>query len=104
MQGTSNKVEKYLIEKYPERQIKVFIKQHEDGKPMTLSIKLILDDKIKNEIMNQSNTEIALMTLKSTKFNKSNYLTILVFSQNDLGRHNEKKGYTPKLEGFKKSF
>lgn len=104
LQGTSNKVEKYLIEKYPERQIKVFIKQHEDGKPMTLSIKLILDDKIKNEIMNQSNTEIALMTLKSTKFNKSNYLTILVFSQNDLGRHNEKKGYTPKLEGFKKSF
>lgn len=104
LKGSSNEVERYFKEKFAFKKINVFIKQHDDGKPMSLSIRFILDEKIKNEIFDESNTEIAMITLKSTKMNKSNYITIIVFSQKEIGGYDEKKGYAPKLEGFKNNF
>lgn len=58
--------------------LKYFIKKHEDTKPLSVSIKLIIDDKARHEILSGENNSIGLITIKLPQAQKGFY-TCLVF-------------------------
>ena len=77
-------LENYLIENFQfKKKFKIFFKQHECNKPMSLTIKLILDENIRKEIFNEENKEIALLTLRTRKGQKINHFSILIFSDKE---------------------
>ena len=78
---SQKELEEYLNQNFEnKKKIKIFFKRHNCNKPLSLSIKCILDDNIKKEIFNEKNKEISLLTLKTRKGKKINYFSILIFS------------------------
>ncbi len=74
-------LEEYLKENFEyKKKFKIFFKIHEYNKPMSLSIKFILDENIRREIFNEENKEIALLTLRTRRGQKINHFSILIFS------------------------
>lgn len=61
------------------KHIKFFIKRHEDTKPLSVAIKLILDLKARDGILNNENNLIGLMTIKSPYLQKC-FFTILILA------------------------
>ena len=78
---SQKELEEYLNQNFEnKKKIKIIFKRHNCNKPLSLSIKCILDDNIKKEIFNEKNKEISLLTLKTRKGKKINYFSILIFS------------------------
>ncbi len=78
---SQKELEEYLNQNFEnKKKIKIIFKRHNCNKPLSLSIKFILDDNIKKEIFNEKNKEISLLTLKTRKGKKINYFSILIFS------------------------
>ena len=57
------------------------MKKHYCKNPISLSIKLLFDNKVKNEIFKKENKEIEIITIKIKKLNKVTFFTILIFSE-----------------------
>ena len=60
------------------RNMKYFIKKHEDTKPLSVTIKLIIDDKVRQEILSKDNNSVGLFTMKLPQLQKGFY-TCLIF-------------------------
>ncbi len=69
------------------KKMKIFLKKHYCNNPISLCIKLLFDNEIKNEIFKNENKELEILTLKIKKFNKITYFTIIIFSE-ELGNCN----------------
>ena len=65
------------------KKIKVIIKKHECNKPMSLCIKFLLNEEIRNEIFNEENKEISLLTLRTRKRQKIGFFSFIVFSNEE---------------------
>jgi hypothetical protein len=66
------------------KRIKLIIKKHNSFKPLTLAIRFLLDENIRNEIFTSKNSEISILTLKSKKYNNITLYSIIVFSEDKL--------------------
>ena len=82
--NSSQDLENYLIENFQKKKkIKVIIKKHECNKPMSLCIKFLLNEEIRNEIFNEENKEISLLTLRTRKRQKIGFFSFIVFSNEE---------------------
>ena len=78
-------LENYLTNVFGKlKRIKLIIKKHNSFKPLTLAIRFLLDENIRNEIFTSKNSEISILTLKSKKFKKITLYSIIVFSEDKL--------------------
>jgi hypothetical protein len=60
------------------KNMKYFIKKHEDTKPLSVTIKLIIDDKVRQEILSMDNNSVGLFTIKLPQLQKG-FFTCLIF-------------------------
>ena len=63
------------------KEFKIIMKKHYCKNPISLSIKLLFDNQVKNEIFKKENKEIEIITIKIKKLNKVTFFTILIFSE-----------------------
>ena len=85
---SKNELIDFLNNKFENKKnMKIFLKKHYCNNPISLCIKLLFDNEIKNEIFKKENKELEILTLKIKKMNKATYFTILIFSE-ELGNCN----------------
>ena len=85
---SKNELIDFLNNKFENKKnMKIFLKKHYCNNPISLCIKLLFDNEIKNEIFKKENKELEILTLKIKKFNKITYFTIIIFSE-ELGNCN----------------
>ena len=82
--NSQKEFENYLNDNFEnKKKFKVFIIKHDCQKPLSLSIKLLINEKIRKEIFNEENKEITLLTIRTRKRQKINYFSFLIFSNED---------------------
>ena len=81
--NSKEKLELNLKEKHKDKKIHVFIKKHDNDKPLSLAIRALLDEGIRNKIFSCESKEISIITLKGTKMKKFFYFSIIVFSESE---------------------
>ena len=105
--NSQKEFENYLNDNFEnKKKFKVFIIKHDCQKPLSLSIKLLINEKIRKEIFNEENKEITLLTIRTRKRQKINYFSFLIFSNEDgnKGINNLKKllFYNPSYSNMNK--
>ena len=65
------------------KKIMNFVKKHEDTKPLSVAIKLIIDERARNCLLNNEYNSIALLTLKSP-YVKRSFFTCMILANNTL--------------------
>lgn len=88
--NSREKLELTLKEKYKDKKIHVFIKKHDNDKPLSLAIRALLDEGVRNQIFSCENNEISIITMKGTKMKKFFYFSIIVFSESEENIYNER--------------
>ena len=105
--NSQKEFENYLNDNFEnKKKFKVFIIKHDCQKPLSLSIKLLINEKIRKEIFNEENKEITLLTIRTRKRQKINYFSFLIFSneEGNKGTNNLKKllFYNPSYSNMNK--
>ena len=105
--NSQKEFENYLNDNFEnKKKFKVFIIKHDCQKPLSLCIKFLVSEEIRNEIFNEENKEITLLTLRTRKRQKINYFSFLIFSNEDgnKGINNLKKllFYNPSYSNMNK--
>lgn len=72
-----------LLNKKRENRLVLSFKKHEDGKPLSILIKMIVDDKIRKNILNDSFEEIGLVMFTADKITTRFNTTLLIFSDKE---------------------
>jgi hypothetical protein len=79
---SENELINFINKKFEnKKEFKIIMKKHYCKNPLSLSIKLLFDNKVKNEIFKKENKEIEIITIKIKKLNKVTFFTILIFSE-----------------------
>ena len=79
--NSQKELEDYLNENFEnKKKFKIFMKKHDCQKPLSLCIKFLISEEIRNEIYNEENKEITLLTIRTRKRQKINYFSFLIFS------------------------
>jgi hypothetical protein len=65
------------------KKIMNFVKKHEDTKPLSVAIKLIIDERARNSLLNNEYNSIALLTVKSP-YVKRSFFTCMILANNTL--------------------
>ena len=92
--NSQKELEHHLNESFEnKKKFKIFMKKHDCQKPLSLCIKFLVSEEIRNEIFNEENKEITLLTLRTRKRQKINYFSFLIFSneEGNKGTNNLKK-------------
>ena len=92
--NSQKELEDHLNESFEnKKKFKIFMKKHDCQKPLSLCIKFLVSEEIRNEIFNEENKEITLLTLRTRKRQKINYFSFLIFSneEGNKGTNNLKK-------------
>ena len=92
--NSQKELEDYLNENFEnKKKFKIFMKKHDCQKPLSLCIKFLVSEEIRNEIFNEENKEITLLTIRTRKRQKINYFSFLIFSneEGNKGTNNLKK-------------
>ena len=73
----------YLIENYEKKVggIKLNIKKHQDMKPLSIIIKILLDDKIRNNLLNPNHTHLGLCINECDSSISKYNSTIIIFNK-----------------------
>jgi hypothetical protein len=92
--NSQKELEDHLNESFEnKKKFKIFMKKHDCQKPLSLCIKFLVSEEIRNEIFNEENKEITLLTIRTRKRQKINYFSFLIFSneEGNKGTNNLKK-------------
>ena len=105
--NSQKELEDHLNESFEnKKKFKIFMKKHDCQKPLSLCIKFLVSEEIRNEIFNEENKEITLLTIRTRKRQKINYFSFLIFSNEDgnKGINNLKKllFYNPSYSNMNK--